>query len=84
MKDDFEDDGRTVADMSGVERQPMLVPRRIRGEDRLNTKEEGEPLKLDKKQRGAAVWGALSAALLIAAVFAVVGFLFIYTLTKVL
>ena len=70
-RDDFEDDGRTIADMSDTGRMPLLIPHRLPGK-RDRKEESGQtrpesPFSRDE-QKGAA-WGALSAALLIGAVF---------------
>ena len=74
-----DDDGRTVADMSGVERPRLLVPRLPKREkpDRNGSASEGERQQLSKDEGRAYVFGALGAALLIGAVFAVAFFLFI-------
>ncbi len=75
-----EDDGRVIADMSGVERTPILVPgagavRRAR-EGRPDFAEPPErdfssgPEYLDKEGRRAMIGGALSAMLLIGGLFA--------------
>ena len=81
-----EDDGRVIADMSGVERQPVLMPdagsiRRVK-EGRADFAEtpaksdQSGPEYLDKEGRRAMIGGALSAMLLVggvlAAAFAVV------------
>ena len=73
-----DDDGRVVADMSGVERQPMLFPdpesiRRVK-EKRSDFAEPVEkqfstgPEYLDKEGRRAMIGGALSAMLLVGGV----------------
>ena len=80
-----EDDGRVIADMSGVERQPLFFP----GADSIERVKENRsapaephggsrssgPEYLDKEGRRAMIGGALSAMLLvgglIAAAFAV-------------
>lgn len=74
-----DDDGRTIADMSGLEPMPMLFPRIPKAK-----KGPGEPEGSDDRpwengeaftddQRRAAVGGALKAALLIAGAFLVAG-----------
>ena len=79
-KDDFyeEDDGRTIADMSGIERQPRVLPNfnRTRSDfsapdpppanDRPLERAAGE---LTREERNAAIRGALKAGLLIAGVY---------------
>jgi len=83
-----EDDGRTIADMSGIEPQPMLMPsassiKKLReGRDepdvpgRTAQKYDYGPEQLDREGRRAAIGGAISAWLLIGglvfAAFAVV------------
>ena len=77
-KDSFEDDGRTIADMSGVERQPLLLPnlgpiRKMR-EERKAAKASGQKPEYfessdDKETRKAYVGGAIGATLLIALVY---------------
>lgn len=70
-----DDDGRVVADMSGVRRRNVFLPQAIRFENRL--KSSGEPEKkaeteiLDKKGTRYAIFGATAAGLLIAGVFIV-------------
>ncbi len=73
-----DDDGRTVADMSGIERQPLFIPRFPKKNKRADfsetpsedAKPEWEVDTLNKKERGAFISGVLSAAVAIAAVFA--------------
>ena len=79
-KDDFyeEDDGRTIADMSGIERQPTFLPHfhrkrsdfsapdALRANDRPWESAAGE---LTREERNAAIRGALKAGLLIAGVY---------------
>ena len=70
-----DDDGRTVADMSGIGRQPLLLPRFKKRGDRDPDQTEGaqQPdVPLSKEERRSYLFGALGAALLIAAVFVVV------------
>ena len=62
-----DDDGRTVADMSELERMPLFLPRfpkRKKGDSG-----DLEP-KMSRSERRATVLAALGAALAIAAVFA--------------
>ena len=61
-----DDDGRTVADMSELERMPLFLPRFPK-----RKKWEGESeLQMSRSERRATVLAALGAALAIAAVFA--------------
>lgn len=76
-----DDDGRTVADMSGIEQQPMLMPsassiRRLK-EGRADFEEPPKPEdpfrnsgpeQLDSEGRRAMIGGALSAMLLVGGV----------------
>ena len=81
-KDDFyeEDDGRTIADMSGIVPQRTFLPRRKPREDApsgegfdLTPKEkrpwESAAGELTREERNAAIRGALKAGLLIAGVY---------------
>ena len=82
-----DDDGRTVADMSGVEPQPLLIPRIRKRRDRAELREPDVPAPddrpwepgdtLTREERGAAVRGALKAGLLIALAFLAGGALLI-------
>ncbi len=77
-----DDDGRTIADMSGLGKHPMLgslfirIPpdehrreaaKRSRGENTAS--EESEPLVLTRKERRYVIFGAMGAGLLIGAIF---------------
>ncbi|MBQ1465540.1 MAG: hypothetical protein IIZ17_02550 [Eubacteriaceae bacterium] len=68
-KDDFVDDGRTVADMSNVD---------LFGDMRLKKKDDnGETVYLSREEKAAMMGGVLKATLLVAMAFAVAGLLFI-------
>ncbi|MBO7700258.1 MAG: hypothetical protein J6S47_04220 [Eubacteriaceae bacterium] len=68
-KDDFVDDGRTVADMSNVD---------LFGDMRLKKKDDnGETVYLSREEKAAMMGGVLKATLLVALAFAVAGLLFI-------
>ena len=73
----FEDDGRTVADMSNVSRQPLLIPRPRRrrpprAADMPDRERSAEPpLDLSREEQRWAILGAMKAALLIALAFIV-------------
>lgn len=74
-----DDDGRTIADMSGIEPSPMLFPRLPRKEKRFQAPQsagdrpwEGQE-QFTQEQRRAAMGGALKAAMLIAGVFIAAG-----------
>ena len=80
-----DDDGRTIADMSGVEPSPMLFPRfpgrkkeQSRGPETpaQDRPWETAPQYTDKERR-AAMGGALKAAMLLAGVFIAAGALVI-------
>ena len=64
-----DDDGRTVADMSGIERQPLLLPRFRRkqrdGEEDAPAPEE----EWSREDRRAVILGSIGAVLLIGVVF---------------
>ena len=78
-----DDDGRTIADMSGIEPQPLLVPRIHRRRDRADFREPDAPAEndrpwdmsgeLSREERNAAIGGALKAGLLIGGVFLAAG-----------
>ena len=64
---EFEDDGRTIADMSGIAPQPTLLPRRRRREEPQESR--GEGLELTRKEKRWAVLGAMKAVFLIAGAY---------------
>ena len=66
-REPFEDDGRTIADMSGIAPQPTILPRRKRREEPRAGGEEG--LELTRKEKRWAVLGAMKAVLLIAGAY---------------
>ena len=79
-KDDFyeEDDGRTIADMSGIERQPTFLPHFHRKRSDFSAPDaprandrpwESAAGELTREERNAAIRGALKAGLLIAGVY---------------
>ena len=71
-KDDkFEDDGRVVADMSGIERPRSIFDIFPRKPQNLKPKEQGESTPISKEERKAYTTAAILAALTIAGVFAV-------------
>ena len=75
-REEFEDDGRTIADMSGVGHQPVFLPRRPqrRTPDRTEDDRAAPPREEDlltPQERRWYVLGALKAALLIGLVFIV-------------
>lgn len=83
-----DDDGRVVADMSGIDRQPMIMPRFDRLHKKPETEEESskEPWTnscLSNKEKRSFIAGALGATLLIASVFAVVGTLVIFLISRI-
>ncbi|MCR5042065.1 MAG: hypothetical protein K6C36_08230 [Clostridia bacterium] len=91
----FDDDGRTVADMSEIERRPLIIPRlpgsrkkesaQIKDRAAMDGRptEDDESVQMNKKARASFIGGALAAALAVAAVFAIAGALLILALTKV-
>ena len=60
-----DDDGRTVADMSGLDRPSLLRPGRKREHDA-----SGREIQMDRAERRAMVRGAVSAGLLVAGAMA--------------
>lgn len=79
-KDDFyeEDDGRTIADMSGIERQLTFLPHFHRKRSDFSAPDvprandrpwESAAGELTREERNAAIHGALKAGLLIAGVY---------------
>jgi hypothetical protein len=82
-KDDFYDDGRTVVDMSGVEHQPLFIPRLPKKKkdqpesDGWQAREESSSEKMSREDRKAYFFGAMGAALLVAGIFILAAFLFI-------
>ena len=88
-----DDDGRTVADMSGIEPQPMLIPRIRRRRDRADFREPDAPAandrpwdtsgELSREERNAAIGGALKAGLLIGLTFLAAGALVIIAMQTI-
>lgn len=83
MRQFDDDDGRIVADMSEVERTPLLVPRlgnpgssskrRDMAEPEENDASKAysqQPVSLDSEERRALIGGAVSAGLLVVGVLA--------------
>ena len=74
-----DDDGRTIADMSGVTRRNLLGIRLPESAAVQAPEESGKPDRpwdtsgqLSREERRSFIWGAVSAALLIGAPFAIV------------
>ena len=88
-----DDDGRTVADMSGIEPQPMLIPRIYKRRDRADFREPDAPEandrpwdtsgELSREERNAAIGGALKAGLLIGLTFLAAGALAIIAMQTI-
>ena len=79
-----DDDGRTIADMSGLERQPMLLPRlpKRKKENAGGAEQAIQPeLQLTDEERRSYIGGALGAAALIGGVFIAAGAVVILLLT---
>ncbi len=83
--DDFEDDGRTIADMSGIERPSLFAFRSTR---KRKDKESGESaqnpaenVQMTKSQNRAYMTGAILAGLAIVGVFIACGALVIFLMT---
>ncbi|MBQ7595076.1 MAG: hypothetical protein IJU45_00255 [Clostridia bacterium] len=85
-KDNFEDDGRTVADMSGIERQPLILPRLPKKAKNEHAETENEnPWEengMNKGERRAFISGAMTAALLVGLVFAAAIGIVIFLITR--
>ncbi|MBE6026845.1 MAG: hypothetical protein E7229_08050 [Clostridiales bacterium] len=87
-----DDDGRVIADMNDIGRQPMIIPRfdhlhkserRDMGQD---TEQETRPeyeVQYSAEERRALIGGTVTAALLIGAVFIVAIGLLIFLITKI-
>ncbi len=70
---EYEDDRRTIADMSGVERPNLIMPH-LPGETRPSQPAQQEPFDqpgFSKEEQRMAVLGALKAAMLVALPFIV-------------
>ena len=70
-----EDDGRTIADMSGVSRRNLFgfnLPKNAPAPPNSAAQDRGNVPELTRGERMAAVWGALKATLLIGSVYAVI------------
>ena len=79
-----DDDGRTIADMSGVERPGMFRIRSLKKYGTFAEKDEGPQAEpLTREQRKSYVGGALGAAILIALVFIAAGAILIALLTMI-
>ena len=79
-----DDDGRTIADMSGVERRNLIIPRFPKREDTEPASEEPvrqdrpwEDKSLSKSETRSYIFGTLSAGLLVVLIFLVCGAAFI-------
>lgn len=74
-----DDDGRVIADMSGLERQPLLLPRRPRRRqsEEAQTPPAGAGEEWSPADRRALVTGALGAVMLIGGIFIAAGALVI-------
>lgn len=73
-----DDDGRTIADMSGVSKTPLIIPKPFDRHDDVDMPEEEKPHQaenlpeLSGGERRSFIFGALSAALAIGLVFVAV------------
>ncbi len=88
--DSFEDDGRTIVDMSGIEPPNLFGFRPLPGRSKPAAPPAKEPEQdrpweqpptLSKKQERSYLFGALAAGLLIAAVFIILGAIVIALMT---
>ena len=79
-----DDDGRTIADMSGLERQPILAPRLPKRKKNAEPEQAPQPeLQLTDEERRSYIGGALGAAALIGGIFIAAGAIVILLLTLV-
>ncbi len=86
-----DDDGRTIADMSGIDRPPMLLPRLNGSKKKKITErpEDGETEQprpeeqMSSDERRGYIFGALGAALLIGGIFVAAGAIVIFLLTVI-
>ena len=87
-----DDDGRIVADMSDVERQPLIIPRfdHFHKKDRRDMGRQEEPnekseydVQYTTEERRAIVGGTVAAALLIGGVFIAAIGLLIFLMTRI-
>ena len=87
-----DDDGRTIADMSGVERQPLILPRigKKKKTQAPPDPDTGEALpewknedELSPEERRAMFLSALGSAVLIALIFIGLGAVVVWLLTRV-
>ena len=75
---DFEDDGRTVVDMSEVDPMPVLLPRFRRRKEEAPSENE-----MSRDDRRAVMLGAIGAVLVIGGIFIVAGAIVIFLMTKI-
>ena len=75
---DFEDDGRTVVDMSEVDPMPLLLPRLRRRKEEAPSENE-----MSRDDRRAVMLGAIGAVLVIGGIFIVAGAIVIFLMTKI-
>lgn len=69
-----DDDGRTVADMSDVTRQPLILPRLPKKKKTEGSEAQDAPeAEISKEERRAYVRGAIGAGLAIGGVFIAAG-----------
>ncbi len=79
-----DDDGRTIADMSGVRRSSMFLPRSLKKHGTFSQQEtDDDAPQYTDEQRRSAVGGALTAAILIAGTFIGAGAVVIALLTLI-
>jgi hypothetical protein len=87
-----DDDGRVIADMSDVGRQPLLIPRfdhlhkserRDMGREEETEKRLEHEVQYTSEERRAMIGGTLAAALLIGGVFIVCIGLLIFLMTRI-
>jgi hypothetical protein len=87
-----DDDGRVIADMSDVGRQPMIVPRfdhfgkserRDMGREEETEKRPEYEVQYSSEERRAFIGGTLSAALLVGGIFILCIGLLVFLITRI-
>jgi len=80
-----DDDGRTVADMSDLSRQPLIMPRFNKSEEKEEEQsktQNDDNYEMSSSERRAFIGGALGATLAVGSVFAIVGAVVIFLITR--
>ena len=67
-----DDDGRTVADMSGISKTPLLIPNLSGKSEKKKSEKPENQVSLSKDERRSFIFGTVSAAIVIGLIFAAV------------